>query len=643
MKTTALLLSLAASVQAFDAVSHRRLMNAQIGKEVVAAAPIAPELPAKLAAFAIPGDGADKDADKDDQNEDGDSNNGDESQGKEGDDKDAAEEKPKKEKDQYGADITKTRFGPFCFDQKVSHFDEGEKRTFCQRYWVDSQYYVEGGPVFILDGGETDGANRADDSIPFMEQGILQILSNATGGMSVILEHRYYGASYVTEDLSTDNLRWLNNKESLEDSAEFIRKFPVPKDVQKKLKNKDVFKPDCTPYIYYGGSYAGARAAFMRKEYPDLVFGGIGSSGVTHAQVYYPEYFDPIITYGEPACIKAMEESIASVDELLDKSAETNAALKKLFGLEALNDVDFAGVLQYPTGGWQGQNWDPAVGSTDWADWCRALTVPRSNADATVAGMSVPGSLLNYADYVRDEIIKPSCPSGDIQGCFAEGPDSDYQNTSLSQTWRLWQFQVCTQWGYFQVAPKPGKRTIVSRKLTLDTAHKICKQAYPPGEHFSVPAWPDVHETNSRGSYYIAYDRLAFIDGEIDPWRPVTPNADVAPKRNSTTSPPNWIIPGGVHHYDENGLKDHLKEPKQIQEVHAFMVDFVHKWLEGKDDEGHGHGNGHGHGHGNGNGNGHGHGNGHDNGNHDGWENGKGHDKDHGNGHGNHDHGDHGN
>lgn len=462
-----------------------------------------------------------------------------------------------------------------------------------------------------------------------METGILQILSNATGGMSVILEHRYYGASYVTKDLSTDNLRWLNNKESLEDSAEFIRSFPVPKDVKKKLKNKDTFDPSCTPYIYYGGSYAGARAAFMRTEYPDLVWGGIGSSGVTHAQVYYPEYFDPIITYGEESCIKAMEESIASVDELLDHSGETNAALKKLFGLEALGDTDFAGVLQYPTGGWQGQNWDPAVGTTDWADWCRALTTPRANADASVAGMSVPGSLLNYADYVRDEVIKPSCPSGDIQSCFGEGSDEEYRNTSLSQTWRLWQWQVCTQWGYFQVAPKPGKRTIVSRKITLDSAHKICKQAYPPGEHFSVPAWPDVHETNSRGSYYIAADRLAFIDGEIDPWRPVTPNADVAPRRNSTTLRPIHIIPRGVHHYDENGLADHSKEPPEIQEVHNFMVDFVRAWVEdfGKKGDEHGHGEGHGKGHGNGHGNGHGkdHGDGHDNGKHRGKDKGKGH------------------
>lgn len=70
--------------------------------------------------------------------------------------------------------------------QKRSHFDPSLDGTFCQRWWYDATYYKEGGPVFILDGGETSGAYRW----PYMEKGILQILANATGGLSVILEHR---------------------------------------------------------------------------------------------------------------------------------------------------------------------------------------------------------------------------------------------------------------------------------------------------------------------------------------------------------------------------------------------------------------------------------------------------------------------
>jgi len=56
--------------------------------------------------------------------------------------------------------------------------------------------------------------------------------------------------------------------------------------------------------------------------------------------------------------------------------------------------------------------------------------------------------------------------------------------------------------------------------LTLEHSSKICRQAYLPGKHFTVPAMPDVGEVNARGDYAIEMDRLAFIDGDRDPWRP---------------------------------------------------------------------------------------------------------------------------
>jgi len=31
------------------------------------------------------------------------------------------------------------------------------------------------------------------DRLPFLDTGIVDILTNATGGLSVVLEHRYYG------------------------------------------------------------------------------------------------------------------------------------------------------------------------------------------------------------------------------------------------------------------------------------------------------------------------------------------------------------------------------------------------------------------------------------------------------------------
>ena len=96
------------------------------------------------------------------------------------------------------------------FQQPLDHFDKTSKHTFHQRYWVNSRHYKprKGAPVIVLDGGETSGevslnatqltvqlheSCALQDRFPFLDTGIVEILARATGGLGVVLEHRYYG------------------------------------------------------------------------------------------------------------------------------------------------------------------------------------------------------------------------------------------------------------------------------------------------------------------------------------------------------------------------------------------------------------------------------------------------------------------
>ena len=74
------------------------------------------------------------------------------------------------------------------FTQPLDHFSQGSP-TFKQRFWVNKRHYVPGsnGPVIVIDGGETSG----EDRLPFLDTGIAEILANATGGIGIVLEHRY--------------------------------------------------------------------------------------------------------------------------------------------------------------------------------------------------------------------------------------------------------------------------------------------------------------------------------------------------------------------------------------------------------------------------------------------------------------------
>ena len=74
-------------------------------------------------------------------------------------------------------------------------------------------------------------------------------------------------------------------------------------------------------------------------------------AGVTHAQVVFPQYYDPIQKYGPEECISALQSSIKTIDTILDLPEPAPTILKGLFGLEGLKShADFADVLSSPLG-----------------------------------------------------------------------------------------------------------------------------------------------------------------------------------------------------------------------------------------------------------------------------------------------------
>lgn len=58
----------------------------------------------------------------------------------------------------------------------------------------------------------------------------------------------------------------------------------------------------------------------------------------------------------------------------------------------------------------------------------------------------------------------------------------------------------------------------------------------------------DVNSINQYGGFNISYPRLAFIDGERDPWRWAGVHAPGLPVREDTLSEPFMLIRGGIHH-----------------------------------------------------------------------------------------------
>ena len=117
----------------------------------------------------------------------------------------------------------------------------------------------------------------------------------------------------------------------------------------------------------------------------------------------------------------------------------------------------------------------------------------------------------------------------------------------------------------------------MSRTLDLAYESLICRDAF----NITEPA--DTDAINKYGGFNISYDRLAFMDGEQDPWRPATVHSPLANNRTSTTQEPYILIAGAVHHWDENGLFPNETTanlpPAPVAAAQKAEVSFVKQWL----------------------------------------------------------------
>ncbi|KAK8065941.1 extracelular serine carboxypeptidase-like protein [Apiospora hydei] len=486
------------------------------------------------------------------------------------------------------------QYTPNYFEQRIDHFPGDCKATrhtnatFKQRYYVDSSYYKPGGPVFLYIGGETSGTNRFSN----LQTGIIQILMEATNGLGVILENRYYGQSYPYNSSTTDDLIYLTTHQTIADNAHFAQhaKFPAV--------DGDLTAPG-TPWILYGGSLAGAQTAFSIKEYGDVLYGGIASSAPVTSPVGYPAWYDPIQKYAPQDCVTRINRIIDNFDRLVSTgNAAAIREFKALFGLEALMDHrDFATTIAYPIGNpgfyptntWQELNWNASYGSSDFFTFCDSVTsvnAPESIAEVDYALANYTGGapwagLGGYADYVK-RVVLPLCASGDYNSrdCFGTQDAAAWARAANSAE-RSYLYTSCTEQGAYIDAPKEGP-SLLSRVVDTSYEQQWCRWAFPDGKFNKIPTEPDLSIYDHYGGFNISADRLAFIDGDQDVWNDLCYHSNFAPPRTESTDlRPQYLITGAGHHWDSSGILDVDAEPQFIREAHRWEIRTVKRWLNG--------------------------------------------------------------
>lgn len=274
---------------------------------------------------------------------------------------------------------------------------------------------------------------------------------------------------FLISDLSTENLRFLSSEQALADLAYFIT----------SMKQKHNLRDD-NRWIAFGGSYAGALAAWLREKYAHLVHGAISTSGPILAKVDFFEYFevvaDSLRTYKKADCVTQTHTAIQQVGILLkhrsgnkildekfklcdpiEMSVENSLDVANLF--DGLADL-FAGVVQYNK---HSRNDDNSI-SIDTV--CDLMT------DETIG---YPVDRLAAVNSLLMEKHGNRCFSFKYDKMVRAMKNSTWDSEGVRGD-RQWTYQTCTEFGFYQTSNK--KTSLFGDKFPADFYVRQCADLF---------------------------------------------------------------------------------------------------------------------------------------------------------------------
>mmetsp|Transcript_7832 Transcript_7832/g.6928 ORF Transcript_7832/g.6928 Transcript_7832/m.6928 type:complete len:364 (+) Transcript_7832:304-1395(+) len=244
-------------------------------------------------------------------------------------------------------------------------------------------------------------------------------------GLFFYLEHRFYGDSQPFPTLATENLRYLTSRHALADLAVFLT-YANDKIVQEHGGEK-------RKIIVVGGSYPGALSAWFREKYPHIADGAWASSAVVNAIADFDMY--DYQTFNSTSrsslyCSETLQNFTIVYDRNIDQGNRAKIdEIKSFFGAEHFPDADFglmigsvfAGKIQYG-------------GRTEVCDFID-----------TLEGLSIEEQYQALAKkYFGAEVInKHDRELKKLTNALKEDVGG-----------RSWDYQFCTEFGYFQIAHK---------------------------------------------------------------------------------------------------------------------------------------------------------------------------------------------
>ncbi|KAG6475057.1 hypothetical protein ZIOFF_064274 [Zingiber officinale] len=420
------------------------------------------------------------------------------------------------------------------FNQTLDHFSITGRHKFQQRYYEFLDHYqAPKGPVFLVVCGE--------ESCDGIFRNYIVALAKKFGAALVSLEHRYYGKSYPFSNLTARNLQFLSSKQALFDMAVFRQYY------QEHLNAK--YGVGESPWFVIGLSYAGALSAWFRLKFPHLTCGSLASSAAIHMVYNFADYDLQIGRSVGTECKTVLQE----ITNLAEKQLQNDGnSVKNLFGASKIKD-DYFLYLLADVAGSAIQNGTPD-------ELCSPLIDAKRNGTNLLLYREV------YSTYIKNNFL------GNYSSLDLYDPEY-YKNTTPGRdsAGRLWWFQLCTEFGNFQVAPKSD--AIRSSRIDLRWHLNFCKNMF--GSVY--------HKINMTNVYYggknISGTKIIFTNGSQDPWLG-------ASKQTSSKDLPSYLLKchNCAHGFDLAGCPSSASDVKEKCEnaVHAVrqkIIEHMELWL----------------------------------------------------------------
>ncbi|CAD5116902.1 DgyrCDS5745 [Dimorphilus gyrociliatus] len=442
---------------------------------------------------------------------------------------------------------------PKWFEQKLDHFNPADTRTWKQKYYVNSTFYKPGGPVFLQIGGEGPASPK------WMVQGEWIEFAKRYNAYCIQIEHRFYGDSHPTKNVSVENLRYLTSEQALRDLANF------------RVKMSSLLKMNKAKWVSFGGSYSGALSAWFRAKYPHLVHAAVASSAPLFAKVNFYEYLEVVaasLNSINPQCDERISLASQKFKAMLAKKSDRQL-LKKMFKLCADIDMskndDVSNLLESLAGNFEGivqynkDNRHFEGGSQITIDLlCKLMTGGKNTSENALENYAKVNSLL-----LLD--ANQTCLDFSYKSVIKELQDVSWK---AAVGGRQWIYQTCNEFGWYQTSDSPKQP--FGSGFGLKFSAKICSDVFGVFNLKDLEA--NVNETNTNyGARNLKATRIVFPNGSIDPWHAVGLTKDL------NQDAPAIFIQGTAH--CANMYPPSKKDPPQLTKARQKIGDLLEKWL----------------------------------------------------------------